>query len=287
MSSVQSGQWPIRVTAQLVVLFVFASAAVALPVGVSVPETNARVFMPGVVSTSEHEFGVAVTMDWTEIYFTRLYGDDSRLLKLGRVGDSWSTPEVCSVSRPGGAAHPCLADGGSRLLFVSRRPCPNASAALNVWVSERNGNGWDRPVPLGPPVTDQTVHAPSVSASGSLYATGLVRLRKEDSGYAKPEPLVPPIKGSHPAISPDESFMVFSARRPDGMGSNDLYVIFAQANGEWSAPQNLGPGVNAAQSESSPTLSSDGDCLFFSRGGDIWWISTDVIGRLMPIDARD
>jgi len=248
----------------------------------SAPIDSAAVFLPGVVSTPADEYGLAVTRDWSEAYFTRQDGDVSYILVTRRTVEGWTTPSIVSFSHPGGAAHPSLSRDESTLYFVSRRSCPGAAQALNVWASDRKGAGWGPPRALGKPVTDQTIHAPSVSASGTLYASGLQRLRKTEDGYLAPERLKPDVAGSHPAVAPDESLVVFSARRPGGYGGNDLYVIFAGADGLWGPPLNLGPTVNTDAVESSPTFSSDGSALFFSRKGDIWWVGAGVVYGLRP-----
>ena len=116
-----------------------------------------------------------------------------------------------------------------------------------------------------------------MSASGTIYASGLKRFRKTNSGYLGSEELTPNIKGSHPAVSPDEKLIVFSARKAGGYGGNDLYVVFLKVDGRWGQPINLGQHVNTEAVESSPTFSSDGRALFFSRKGDIWWINADVV----------
>jgi hypothetical protein len=278
----------LSVTAGIFCFFFVVAAvgpALAVPPGMEEPGQEAVVFMPGVVSTPAAEFGLAVTRDWTALYFTRIQGDASFIYRMDRTDAGWSDPYVASFSRPGGASHPWLASDESRLYFVSRRPCPGSTQALNVWTTEGTEDGWATPQPLGKPVTNQAVHAPSVSSAGTIYATGLKRLRKTDTGYAAPEKLAPDIEGSHPAVAPDESFLVFSARRHGGHGANDLYVIFARADGSWGEPINLGPGVNTETVESSPSFSSDGEFLFFSRRGEIWWVSADVVRELAPKDA--
>lgn len=78
-------------------------------------------------------------------------------------------------------------------------------------------------------------------------------------------------------ISPDGSYMFFTAcNRPDGLGNCDLYFS-ALENGRWSEPFNLGPPVNTNRWESTPSVSADGKTLFFSSnrpggygGKDLW-----------------
>ena len=131
-------------------------------------------------------------------------------------------------------------------------------------------------------MTNQTMHAPSVAGDGTVYVTGVLRFRPEGAGYRAGEQLAPHVSGSHPAIALDQSYLVYSARRSGGLGGKDLYVVFATGNGTWTGPVNLGPRVNSPQGESSPTLSPDGRALFFSRGDNVWWISTRVIEDARP-----
>jgi hypothetical protein len=243
------------------------------------PGQTATVFAPGLVSGAAQEYGLTVNQDWSEIFFTRQPRSGGRpvIMTSRRAGETWSPATPASFSGHYVDMHPWMTPDGNRLYFVSRRPCPGAQQALNVWFVERSAAGWSTPQSLGSPVTDQTVHAPSVGGSGTIYATGLLQLRYVGGRYMAAEPLTPDIQGRNPAISPDEDFLVFSARRSEGYGSDDLYVVFRQPDGTWGDPRNLGPAVNTEHVEGSPTLSSDGRVLFFSRLADIWWVDAAVI----------
>lgn len=251
-----------------------------LPGGVR-PGVAPSVFAPGLVSSGAQEYGVTVTRDWDEIYFTRLTGEESVIMVTRRAGDTWSPASPAPFSGQYDDSHPWLAPGGERISFMSRRPLPGASQALNTWFVERSADGWSAPSSHGSPVADQTVHAPTVSANGTIYATGLMRLRNVDGEYSSAERLSPDVKGKQPSVAPDESFIVFSARREGGRG-NDLYVVFQNTDGSWTAPAGLGDAVNTSVNESSPTLSADGRFLFFSRNEDIWWVDASVIETARP-----
>ena len=136
------------------------------------------------------------------------------------------------------------------------------------------------PQNLGKPLINQKVHAASVSSDGNIYATGLVVFEKDDSGYKSEQKLHPVISGSQPAVSPDGSYIVFSGRGKDSFGGNDLYVIHKKKDNTWTSPKNLGKEINTKNFESSPTISRDGKFLFFSRKGDIWWVSLTTITNL-------
>lgn len=246
------------------------------------PDSTAEVFLPDIVSGPAQEYGLTVTEDWSEIYFTRDEGGRPTILRMSCTNDGLDLPVAAPFSGRYIDGHPSLLPGGHQMVFVSRRPCPGASQALNPWIVERTESGWSAPQSLGKPIIDQTVHAPSFSSLGTIFASGIIRFRPSEEGYLPAERLSPDIEGYAPAIAADESFLVFSIRRSDGFGGTDLYVAFAASDGSWSEPRNLGARVNTEHVEGSPTLSLDGRYLFFSRHEDIWWVSTEAIDRLRP-----
>lgn len=82
------------------------------------------------------------------------------------------------------------------------------------------------------------------------------------------------------AISPDGTFMIFTAcERPEGVGSCDLYISFLK-NGKWTKPANMGEPVNSRFYESNATISFDGKTIYFTTnrpgglGGLDLWMST-------------
>ncbi|HEY3372473.1 MAG TPA: OmpA family protein [Prolixibacteraceae bacterium] len=79
------------------------------------------------------------------------------------------------------------------------------------------------------------------------------------------------------SISPDGKWLFFTAcGRNDGMGSCDIYFS-RNKGGSWSLPRNAGEPVNSPAWESQPSMSANGQSLFFvssrkgGKGGmDIW-----------------
>ena len=65
-----------------------------------------------------------------------------------------------------------------------------------------------------------------------------------------------------PAFSRDGRHVYFSSDRPGGSGGYDLYVASRGKKG-WQV-QSLGPGVNSAEDENGPAVSSDDNKLYFS-----------------------
>lgn len=79
------------------------------------------------------------------------------------------------------------------------------------------------------------------------------------------------------SISSDGKLLFFTAcTRNDGFGSCDIYYS-RNKDGSWSVPQNVGEPVNSASWESQPSISANGELLYFvsnrkgGKGGmDIW-----------------
>lgn len=77
---------------------------------------------------------------------------------------------------------------------------------------------------------------------------------------------------SQPAITQDENTLYFISDRPGGEGKEDIWM--ATKSGEdpdgfplWSEPVNLGPAVNTKGRERSPTVTLDGQTIYFATDG--------------------
>jgi hypothetical protein len=69
----------------------------------------------------------------------------------------------------------------------------------------------------------------------------------------------------HPALSGNDSMMVFASDRLPTSGGLDLYVSRFDSSG-WSAPLNLGPSVNSPGHECYPFLDRENNLWFSSTG---------------------
>jgi Tol biopolymer transport system component len=70
----------------------------------------------------------------------------------------------------------------------------------------------------------------------------------------------------HPTLSADGQRLYFTSNMPGGFGGMDLYMSRRMANGEWSAPSNLGAKVNTVKNELFPFMSEEGTLFFASDG---------------------
>ena len=95
-------------------------------------------------------------------------------------------------------------------------------------------------------------------------------------------PLNTPMNEGAQSLSADGNYMYFTAcDRPGSVGSCDIYFSMNN-NGRWSQPYNIGTPVNTPYWESQPSISADGNMLFFSSsrpggfgGKDIWYSVLD------------
>jgi OOP family OmpA-OmpF porin len=86
-------------------------------------------------------------------------------------------------------------------------------------------------------------------------------------------------------ISADGNVMVYASTEPHGFGKSDLYVAYKKG-GKWTVPKNMGRKVNSNGYDSEPTLTADGQAMYYSTardGGmgqkDIWYSERDSLGE--------
>ncbi|MGI8893608.1 MAG: OmpA family protein [Bacteroidia bacterium] len=148
---------------------------------------------------------------------------------------------------------PTLTLDEQTLIFTRRLPRSSQTQGMNqeeedFYVSGKNKDKWEFAQSLGPPI----------NTNGNEGAQ---------------------------AISPDGKYLYYTAcNRPDGLGSCDLYVAERRGNA-WGTPRNMGPKVNSGAWDSQPSISFDGNTIYFasSRPGgqgriDIWKTTKDKNG---------
>lgn len=121
------------------------------------------------------------------------------------------------------------ADGGA-IFFCSTRP--GGFGSLDVWMSVWNSSSWSAPVNCGPNVNSDLIEW-------------------------------------SPSVSPDGKKLFFLAfGRPGGQGGWDVWFSdWDSASQQWGTAQNLGTVINTFATDWSPTLSYDGQSLFYATNG--------------------
>lgn len=268
--------------------------------------TRPELFAPGRISDAREQWRITFSRDGSVAYFASSdeFFPLSRKATIYRShfnGREWSTPDTATFSGKYSDMDPAFSPDGLRLYFSSIRPVNGVLRGdLDIWMVEQTVGGWSDPIHLGPEVNsigDELY--PSVARDGSLYfASGprapapgqdydIYRATPADVAgqklrgrrFSHAEPLGSAINRApqrgdatlqsswefNPEISADGTMLVFTSLRP-GNGLGDLYVSHL-VNGKWRPAESLGPAVNTAADEYHPTLSRDGEWLYFVRRG--------------------
>ncbi len=191
---------------------------------------------------------------------------------------------------------------GSHLMFVSERPGPETCGAGpglgDMYIIRRNAAfGWGEPQHLGciengtGPNSAAAEFSPSlvntkegtflyfsstVSGNHDIYVSK--KLRNGEFGPPSPvTELNTEFDDRMPNISSDGLEVVFSSTRTtDAKGAasfGSFDVFYARRHNtkqQFSAPVNLGPGINTAGSETRSSISWDLKRLYFGRDGEIY-----------------
>jgi hypothetical protein len=229
-------------------------------------------FASGIISTKEDDSCFEISVSGKEMVFNR----EGKIYITNQKSDGeWTAPTALFE---GGESS--FSKDGQLIYFNSRAQVPDSKVALNVWYSKKQNTHWLKPTYITGQVLNQVMHAPSISSIGHMYSSGITVLRYKDSNYQKSEKLNPPIKGSHPFISYDDSFIIFDKRPPNGGYAADLYISFHKEGDTWSEPIWLNTNINTDKTETNAFVTPDGKYMFFTRNFDIYWVKADFIDRL-------
>ncbi len=266
--------------------------------GQKTPGTTPVIFAPGIVSTEAHEFSCCFTPEGNEFYFTRR--DTATKVPLIMVtkllGGAWTKPEVVSFIENTPAFEPRVTVDGKRLYFTYGKVLPNQQGPpMNIFYVEREGKHWGKPRNMGAPFNPMKAMYVSTTRGGTIYTTDIsdgpgnesIALAKLVEGkYEVLEKLASPInvgaQDMYPFVAPDESYLLFTSRRPvEGIKSR-LFVSFKNEDGTWSDPQ----GIPLPLEAGLPLVTPDGKFLFFTGGergkSDIYWVDAKIIEELKP-----
>jgi Tol biopolymer transport system component len=247
------------------------------------PGLEPKVFAPGVVSTGLATRDIAMTPNGDELYFSVTLGARTMIMVTEQVDGIWTEPEVAPFSGRYLDIEPTISADGQKFFFLSTRPQAHQEEKSgwvyqDIWVMDREDDGWGEPYNLGPPVnSDAPEYFPSVTADGTMYFTRegedrsskTYRSRLVDGLYTEPELLPEQVNCGRDRfnvfVAPDESFVIVpTVGREDGLGGVDYYVVFRNDDDSWSEPVNMGPAINQPTGrEWSASLSPDGRYLFF------------------------
>ncbi|HOX26927.1 MAG TPA: hypothetical protein PLL30_14170 [Candidatus Krumholzibacteria bacterium] len=301
----------LRVTAAVPVAIVAAAAFVAATVapapaaappcgpylGQPLPGPEPALFAPGWINHGPLTRDLAIAPGGREICFVLMVGGfrDSAILSTRQEADGcWTEPEVLPFATDPRYhwLEPHFAADGRRLYFVTDRPVvgdgsagDGAAVDENIWVAERDGDGWMAPRPLPTPVnTDAPEYFPSLTRDGTLYFTRraagaqrevILRARPDGAGgWREPETLPEQVNAApmqfNAFVDPDERYLIVClAGHPENLGQADYWIVFRGPDDTWRGPVNLGDRVNGPDREGwSPYVTPDGRAFVFMSARD-------------------
>lgn len=263
------------------------------------PVQKPELFAPNMVSTLDFETSICFDPDGSAIYFTTREAKrtaESRIVETHLSDSGWTTPQGMPFAKNFMEYQPSITPDGKTMFYASNRAVPEGIETRgNIWYVRKSGAGWGEPQYLNAPLNAVYPMYVTATDDGTLYFTAAIGsdygiCSAEPDGYSYGEVTVieglidPPLFPAHPFASPDESFLIFDAKKKGREETSDLYISFRKDDGSWSKGIPLGGGVNTEDNELAPYISPDGKYFFFCRvvgsNGDIYWVDAKVVTGL-------
>jgi outer membrane protein OmpA-like peptidoglycan-associated protein/tetratricopeptide (TPR) repeat protein len=184
------------------------------------------------INTPVSEYYPTISLDGNTLIYTRRVNDNNEdFYESDKIDGVWSRSKalVGNINTNMNEGAQNVSQDGQWLIFTGCN-FPEGYGSCDLYISYLTGEGWSNPENLGENINTEFWE-------------------------------------SAPSLSPDKRDLYFSSRRPGGYGGNDLYVCHRQQNGHWTAPENMGPGINTAGDESAPFIHADNQSLYFTSNG--------------------
>lgn len=264
------------------------------------PGITPAVFAPGKVSrTDQFEFGAVFSKDRTEFYYGVEINRKAETRMMKFENESWTSPITILVHDVYSYNDPFLTPDEKKLFFISDRPLSGQGPKkdYDIWYIERQSGKWSEPLNAGKNInSEKNEYYISFTKNGKMYFSSNIgdkdgrnnfdiyssELRSGE--FVPSARLAAGVNSLHYEadvfVSPDESYLVFAANRPGGLGKGDLHVSFREPDGNWTASRSLGNTINTETDDFCPYVSPDGRYLFYASRGDVYWVSSEVIKKL-------
>lgn len=259
------------------------------------PSVIPEKFAPNIISTpDEYEFGSVFNKDATEFFYGVAINGKEEIRYTRLVDGTWTTPETIFWHEKYGYNDPFLSNDENRLYFISVQALNGEGEPkdYDIWYAERTSKGWSQPINAGKNINtewdeyyisftrDDTMYFSSSKTNGNfdIYASKML-----EGEFQPPVVLGDAINTPHYEadvfIAPDESYIIFCAIRPDGLGRGDLFISFKTNDNRWTPSVNMGETINTKGHELCPFVTKDGKYFFYTSNEDIYWVSTDIFDR--------
>ncbi|MEM9819471.1 MAG: sialidase family protein [Bacteroidota bacterium] len=260
-----------------------------------------EVFAPGLISKNDaSEFGSVFNKDATTFFYAVDNNGKAEIRYSALRGNKWSSPQTLFAHEAYGFNDPFLSPDEKRLYFISQKASEGAGAKrdYDIWYVEKQHDSWSEPINAGPNINSgKDEYYISFTREGTMYFSSNKNTPKKErssfdiysskniNGQFQPAvQLGPSVNTSNYEadvfVAPDESYLIFCARRPEGLGRGDLYISYKNIDGTWTKAINMGNKINTAKHELCPFVSMDGKYFFYTSNQDIYWVSTKIITEL-------
>lgn len=219
-------------------------------VAIKTPEKYIPVNLGPAINTKDREYLPTLTADGSTLIFSRTVDGNEDFYISRKVNKEWKTaiPLSDKINTRFNEGAQSISPDGMYLFFTGCNR-PDGLGSCDLYVSHKNGNQWDAPFNLG-----------SVVNSSSW--------------------------DSQPAVTPDGNTLYFVSNRPGGIGGYDIWKTTLNSEGEWSKPENPGPGINTIYDENTPFIHPDGKTLYFSSNGWPGMGSMDIFYSRAQADGK-
>lgn len=258
--------------------------------GQTPPGLTPKPFAPGIVSTDHWEVNGVFTPGMEEFYYVCSGGkyEKATFVVFKYKNNRWHE----SVVSPW-VGRPVISPDGKTMHLGAR-------------YLERMDIGWSELKELKDPFREDPerfIMRLSAASNGTYYFDTYDEKNPEfpirysrlvDGKYEPPKALDKVINTgtqlNHPFIAPDESYLIWDAKREGGYGDSDIYISFKQPDGTWGKAINMGDKINTDAWEASGSVTPDGKYIFFNRNVgsdkyenvDIFWVDAQIIETLKP-----
>ncbi len=269
----------------------------------------------GISTPGVGEDCVSLSSDGLDVFFASNsgkgeYPHDLYVAHRDSTASDFSSPvPLSSLNTERAKSQPNISSDGLTLYYVSGDPAKTDPTNLvgEIWTATRSSlnEPFGNPSQLLAPQPGWGFYRPSVSSDGrSLYLQETdvdltssntdVYVSHRDSmeqPWGVPQPVPELSKPNHwqsrPFIAPDDLSLFFydsdGGSLTSQRGGGDLAVLVRPSpDGPWSTAVNLGNAINSAGHEDMPSLSPDGQTLYFSRFDNsapsdaAWYNSADI-----------
>lgn len=246
---------------------------------------------------------IEVFNDYKDRFLDKFNRTEKIIELLNTPSQNLQITNIESVNSSKGEYFPVLTIDGKTMYFTLS---DGRRGGEDIYYSLQNAGTWIKAKNMGAPFSTKENDAiNSVSADGNMLVlfgsyNGFIGggdnfyVEKTATGWSEIKPFPKPINSVNwdcdGFLTADGKAFIFTSDRRGGVGefvkggiyyhgeydgNTDIWVSLKTDSG-WSAPINMGPGINTPYTERSPFLHPDGKTLYFSSNGYYGLGSLDV-----------